>query len=441
MPVEVLTVSALNSRAREILQQNFPLLWVGGEVSNLTRAASGHIYFSLKDQAAQVRCVMFRNRAQLLGWRLENGQQVEAQALVSLYEARGEFQLNIEGLRRAGIGALYEAYARLREQLERESLFAAEKKLPLPRFPRCIGIVSSPQAAALSDVLSALQRRAPHLRTILYPVPVQGDGAGQKIAAAIALAGERAERDGVDVLLIARGGGSIEDLWAFNEECVARAIAACPLPVVSGIGHETDSCIADFVADQRAATPTAAAELVSAGWFAAAHQLAALGSDLRRTLRGWLEGRMQHLDLLAQRLVHPGRRLEHHRQTAAHLATRLSAALAKRLRHDAVALEQWRFRLSQARPATQPAAAHLALAEQRLGSAVKCHLAALQARLATLAATLAPLSPQATLERGYSIVRDSHGAVVFTSHQLAAGDTIELHFAKGWAHAHVDTSE
>ncbi|MBI5920611.1 MAG: exodeoxyribonuclease VII large subunit [Betaproteobacteria bacterium] len=441
MSIEILTVAALNSRAREILQQHFPLLWVGGEVSNLTRAASGHFYFSLKDATAQVRCVMFRNRAQVLAWRLENGQQVEAQALVTLYEARGEFQLNIEGLRRAGVGALYEAYARLRLQLETEGLFAADKKLPLPGFPRSVGIVTSPQAAALRDVISTLARRAPHLRTVLYPVPVQGDGAAQKIAAAIALAGERTHQDGIDVLLVVRGGGSIEDLWAFNEECVVRAVAACRLPVVTGIGHETDFCIVDFAADQRAATPTAAAELVSAGWFAAADQLAALGVALQRALRRSLEARMQHLDLMAQRLVHPGKRLKHQRETAAHLATRLKSALASRLRQEAVVLENQRWRLGRARPATQTAAAHVALAEQRLGSAVKCHLAALQARLGTLSAALAPLSPQATLERGYSIVRDSHGALVFTSHQLASGDTIELHFAKGWAHAHVDTSE
>ncbi|MFA7268534.1 MAG: exodeoxyribonuclease VII large subunit [Sterolibacterium sp.] len=438
MSIEILTVSALNSRVRGILQQNFPLLWVGGEVSNLTRAASGHVYFSLKDQSAQVRCVMFRNRAQLIPWRLENGQQVEAQALVTMYEVRGEFQLNIEGLRRAGIGALYEAYARLRERLEREGLFAAEKKLPLPGFPRCVGIVTSPQAAALRDILSTLQRRAPHLRTILYPVPVQGDGAAEKIAAAIALAGERAHLDNVDVLIVARGGGSIEDLWAFNEECVARAIASCPLPVVSGIGHETDTSIADFVADQRAATPTAAAELVSTGWFAAAHRLATLGSTLQRSLRGWLEARMQRLDLLAHRLVHPGRSLEHHRQALAHLATRLDAGLARRLRHDAAALERWRMRLIQRRPATQTTMAQLALAGQRLDAAAKCQLAAQQAKVGALAASLAQLSPQATLDRGYSIVRDRHGSVVRDSQQLAAGEAIELHFAKGWAHGHID---
>ncbi len=441
MAIEVLTVSALNSRVRTILQQGLPLLWVSGEVSNLTRAASGHIYFSLKDPAAQVRCVMFRNRAQLVPWRLENGQQVEAQALVTIYEARGEFQLNIEGLRRAGVGALYEAYARLRERLEREGLFAADRKRPLPNFPRGVGIVSSPQAAALRDICSTLLRRAPNLPAILYPVPVQGEGAAEKIAAAIGLAGARAEQDGIDVLIIARGGGSIEDLWAFNEEVVARAIASCPLPVVSGVGHETDTCIADFVADQRAATPTAAAELASAGWFAAAQQLAALARGLERSLREGLEARMQRLDLLAHRLVHPGTRLAHHRQSSAHLATRLSAAFERRLRHESISLEQWRHHLHQSRPNIRMREAQLALLEQRLNAAVKRRFAEQRTRLGTLAAGLAPLAPQATLDRGYSVVRDSHGAIIRSSGQLAAGDAVELHFAQGRAHGRIDSTD
>jgi len=432
---EVLTVSQLNRLARELLQQNFPLSWVSGEISNLTRATSGHVYFSLKDESAQVRCVMFRNRAQLVPWRLENGQQIEAQALVTLYEARGEFQLNIEGLRRAGIGALFEAYARLREKLEREGLFAAEKKRPLPRFPRCIGIVSSPQAAALRDIITTLQRRAPHLPVVLYPVPVQGEGAAEKIAAAILSAGQRSE---CDVLIVARGGGSIEDLWAFNDESVARAIAASSLAVISGIGHETDTTIADFVADRRAATPTAAAELVSAGWFSAAHELAALGSALQRCLRTSVESRMQRLDLLAHRLLHPGARVRQDRQLVAHLSTRLHAALARRLRHHAVALERWRWQLRQARPSTHELVSRLALAGQALHAATTRHLAQRQQQLGTLGAALTQLSPQATLERGYSIVRGSHGEVVSRSSQVVSGDLVELHFAHGWAHGRIE---
>lgn len=437
MTHEILTVSALNHRVRATLQQNFPLLWIAGEVSNLTRAASGHIYFSLKDETAQVRCAMFRNRAQLIPWRLENGQQVEAQALVTLYEARGEFQLNIEGLRRAGLGKLYEAFARLREHLEHEGLFAAERKRPLPRFPRRVGIVSSPQAAALHDIVINLQRRAPLLPAILYPAPVQGEGSAEKIAAAITLAGKRSVEDRIDVLIVARGGGSIEDLWAFNEEVVARAIAACPVPVVSGVGHENDVSIADFVADQRAATPTAAAELVSAGWFAAANELLALRISLQRSLRMQLEARMQRLDLLTHRLVHPGRQLERDQQSVAHLATRLSSALARRLQQNASVLARWRLRLAQARPTTQAAAARLALARQRLNALARRRLDMGHAHLDTLAASLAQLNPQATLERGYSIVRNQQGAVISSSQQLATGDNIELLFAEGWAQGRI----
>ena len=434
---EVLTVSALNRRAREMLQQSFPLLWVSGEVSNLTRAASGHIYFSLKDETAQVRCVMFRNRAQSVPWRLENGQQVEAQVLVTLFESRGEFQLTIEGLRRAGLGARYEAYARLREKLEREGLFATEEKRELPRFPNRIGIVTSPQAAALRDVLTTLRRRAGHLPLILYPTPVQGEGSGEKIAAAITLAGQRAQIDSVEALIVVRGGGSIEDLWAFNEEVVARAIAACQIPVVCGIGHETDTTIADLVADSRVATPTAAAELISAGWFAATHELALLADNLRRGLRSLLEARMQRLDLLAHRLIHPGERLGRDRQTVAHIATRLFAALARKFHYDSVALERIRLRFYHARPLTQPLRSRMALAEQKL-SAVGCsRLAEQRGRLDTLAAALSQLSPQATLERGYSIVRDRNGKVLHDSSEIAVGDTLDLRFATGWAHAEV----
>jgi len=441
MAHEILTVSALNQRVRATLQQNFPLLWITGEVSNLTRAASGHIYFSLKDDAAQVRCAMFRNRAQLIPWHLENGQQVEAQVVVTLYEARGEFQLNIESLRRAGLGKLYEAFARLREQLEHEGLFAIEKKRHLPRFPHRIGIVSSPQAAAMHDIVINLQRRAPFLPMILYPTPVQGDGSAEKIAAAITLAGERSAKDRIDVLIVARGGGSIEDLWAFNEEVVARAIAACPVPVVSGVGHENDVCIADFVADQRAATPTAAAELVSAGWFSVANELLTLRINLTRTLRKQLETRMQRLDLLSHRLTHPGRQLERNRQTIAHLTTRLSSALAQHLRQNSGTLARWRLRLTQARPAIQTTTTRLVLAKQRFHVLAKHRLEMDRAHLNTLAAALMQLNPQTTLERGYSIVRNQQGKVISNSNQLAAGDAIELCFAEGWAQGRISETD
>ena len=273
-----LTVSALNRAVAGLLERSFPLVRVQGEICNLTRAASGHWYFGLKDDNAQVRCVMFRGRNSLLDWRPRDGDDVEATAIVSLYEARGEFQLTVEFLRRAGLGRLYEEFLKLKQRLAAEGLFDRPRR-PLPRMPRSVGVVTSLQAAALSDVLSVLQRRAPYLRVVIYPVPVQGAAAGGEIAAMLERAAARAE---VDVLLLVRGGGSIEDLWAFNEEVVARAIRAASLPVIVGVGHDSDVTIADFVADVRAPTPTAAAELVAPDAGALRAELAA---QLRRLVQ------------------------------------------------------------------------------------------------------------------------------------------------------------
>src|SRR5574340_462515 len=275
----VISVSELNRSARQILEQRLPLLWVAGEISNFTQAASGHWYFSLKDDKAQVRCAMFRMKSQYLDWLPENGMQVEVRAQPTLYEPRGEYQLAVENMRRAGLGALYEAFEKLKGRLEKEGLFAAARKKALPAFPRRIGIITSPAAAALRDVLTTLRRRMPNIPVLIYPVPVQGEGAAQKIAAAIQLAGQRRE---CDVLILCRGGGSIEDLWAFNEEVVARAIAACEIPVICGVGHETDFTIADFAADRRAPTPTAAAELATPHRADLLQRLAVLQAGLTR---------------------------------------------------------------------------------------------------------------------------------------------------------------
>jgi exodeoxyribonuclease VII large subunit len=410
---EILTVAELNRLARAALERDFPLIWVAGEVSNLVRAASGHYYFTLKDAEAQVRCAMFRSRAQLLPWKLENGQQVEARALVTLYEARGEFQLNVESLRRAGLGRLYEAFLRLKEKLAAEGLFADEHKRTLPRFPRRIGIVTSPRAAALRDVVVTLGRRAPQLPIILYPTLVQGTEAASQIAAAIQTA---ATRDECDLLLVVRGGGSLEDLWSFNEEIVARAIAACPIPVIAGVGHETDITIADLAADRRAATPTAAAELASAGWFEAAAEIAGLASALRNAMRTNLERRMQRVDLLARRLVHPAERLAHSKQRLAHLASRLAGAGERLATRRQQRLAELRLRLARARPNL----------EQR------------RTRLERAAAGLAALNPQAALARGYALVRTPDGQLVRSHQQLAAGMALDLRFAEGGAEALVN---
>jgi exodeoxyribonuclease VII large subunit len=428
LATSILTVSELNRLARSAIEQRLPLLWVTGEVSNLTRAPSGHVYFSLKDSAAQVRCVMFRSRAQLLPWRLENGQQVEAQVLASLYEPRGDFQLNVEGMRRAGLGKLYEAFVQLREKLAAEGLFDPSCKRALPRFPRCIGIVTSPKAAALHDVLVALARRAPHVPVILYPTLVQGEGAAAQITAAVAAAGQRAE---CDVLLVGRGGGSLEDLWAFNDEALARAIRACPIPIVAGIGHETDVTIADMASDLRAATPTAAAEFASAGWHAAAEEIEALSLALRQRMQQQLDRRMQATDLLAHRLVHPADRLARARQRLSLLAARLTAgAAAGRHRHSA-ALSAMQFRFSQLRPNIETARNRLQHADRALRQSFAAQTAARGARLDTLRAALAALSPQATLNRGYSIVRRADGSLVRDAATIKEGDALKLRFAKG----------
>lgn len=430
----ILTVAELNREARLLLERHFPLFWVAGEISNLTRAASGHVYFSLKDAQAQVRCVMFRSRAQLLPWKLENGQQVEVQALVTLYEARGDFQLNIEGMRRAGIGRLYELFVRLREKLAAEGLFDAAGKREIPRYPRRVGIVTSPQAAALRDVIAAFARRAPHVELILYPTLVQGAEAPAAIVAALAAAHDRAE---CDLLLVVRGGGSIEDLWAFNDEAVARAIAASPLPVITGVGHETDTTIADYAADRRAATPTAAAELASAGWFEAAAELEELGASLRRNLRTALEARMQALDRLALRLVHPAQRLAAGRQRLEFLASRLAGAGRQQLNARHTTLAGLRLRLARVRPDLRAAHQRLERLAYQLHRAMSDLLARRQDRIARCGGALAALSPAATLQRGYSIVRDAEGAIVRDAARLAAGDALQLRFAAGAASATV----
>jgi len=431
---EILSVTALNRLARQTLENRFPLLWVSGEISNLRRPASGHLYFALKDESAQVECVMFRGRAQLLPFRLQDGAFVEARALVTLYEARGGFQLNIETLRHAGIGALFEAFARLRTKLESEGLFAPERRLPLPRFPHRVGIISSLQAAALRDVLAALARRVPHLPVVIYPTLVQGEGAVANIAEAIDAA---TRHDACDLLIVARGGGSIEDLWAFNEEAVARAIDACPIPVITGIGHETDTTIADLVADCRAATPTAAAELASAGYVEARSELLRLATATRTEIRRCLQERMQGVDLLARRLIHPGERLGRLRAETAHLATRLNAGWRQRIGASAVALHRLQASLALCRPDLRHRQRDLGELALRLRNAASSRLSRHASRLNSLADSLGHLSPQAVLQRGYSLVRTADGSIVRSSAQLAAGDSLHLTFGKGAADAQV----
>ncbi|MFN7085014.1 MAG: exodeoxyribonuclease VII large subunit [Burkholderiales bacterium] len=430
----VITVGELNRLAREALEQQLPLMWVAGEISNFKRYDSGHCYFTLKDAVAQVDCVMFRHKAQYLEWLPENGMQVEVRALPTLYEARGKFQLNVENVRRAGLGALYEAFEKLKAKLKKEGLFDAVRKQPLPAFPRAVGIVTSPQAAALRDVLTTLRRRMPALPVIVYPAPVQGEGAAQKIAQAIAVAGARGE---CDVLIVCRGGGSIEDLWAYNEEVVARAIAACPVPVVSGVGHETDFTIADFVAAARAPTPTAAAQLVSPDRAELAQRLAHWRHRLARMAGRMLEERMQRLDYLSRRLTHPGERIRNQTQHLQHLASRLRSAARREVESGLWRVRDLAQQLAAARPDLDALARHSDEAARRLRQAARDRLRTAAIRLAGLEAHLRHLNPQQVLERGYSIAATADGRIVRDSAQIAIGAELTITFARGRAAAEV----
>ncbi|MBI2224693.1 MAG: exodeoxyribonuclease VII large subunit, partial [Betaproteobacteria bacterium] len=427
-PARVISVAELNRLAKELIEQNLPLMWVAGEISNFTRAASGHCYFSLKDAQAQVRCVMFRHRMQLQDWRPENGMQVEVRACPSFYEQRGEFQLNVEAMRRSGLGALYAAFEKLKARLQAEGLFDAAAKQPLPRFPRAIGVVTSLQAAALRDVLTTLRRRMAAIPVIVYPTPVQGAGAGAQIAAAIGTADARAE---CDVLIVCRGGGSIEDLWAFNEEVVARAIHACTLPVVSGIGHETDFTIADFVADARAPTPTAAAQMASPNRDDLRQDLSHLYQRLARVTERALERRMQQLDVLARRLTHPGERIANQLAQLGHLASRLRSAWQMTSGNSEWRLRELYQQLLALRPDFTVLATRQQTLAQRLASAAAHRIDALGAEVRSLAAQLAQLNPSAVLERGYSMVETAAGDIVRDSAQLKRDDEVKLTFAQG----------
>ena len=381
---------------------------------------------------------MFRNRAQLVPFELANGLQVEVRALVTLYEARGDFQLNVETARRAGLGALFEAFARLKDKLAAEGLFDDARKRPLPRFPRRIGVITSLQAAALRDVLAALARRAPQIPILVHAVPVQGEGAAAEIANALRLAAARNE---CDVLIVARGGGSIEDLWAFNEENLARAIAACPMPVIAGIGHESDFTIADLVADQRAATPTAAAELASAGWFAARNQFPELGRKLRNAIEAILARHMQQVDVAARRLVHPAQRLREAASRLAHLGARITSAASRGIERNAAQLVRLRLTWNAHRPDFAAMRTRCEGAESRLTMNWARTHADLGSRIARLADALAHLNPQATLDRGYSITYAADGSIVRNSKTVAPGNQVSIRFAAGTADATITRSD
>ncbi|MCG7874563.1 MAG: exodeoxyribonuclease VII large subunit [Candidatus Thiodiazotropha lotti] len=430
---EIFSVSRLVRETRAVLEASFPLLWVSGEISNLAQPASGHIYFSLKDEAAQVRCAMFRMKRQRLRFRPENGQQVLIRAKVSLYEARGEFQLIAEHMEPAGEGALRFAFEQLKQKLAAEGLFDTERKKPIPVPPKQLGLITSPTGAAVRDLLSVLKRRFPALPVIIYPVQVQGEDAARQIVQMLKLAEQRQE---CDLLILSRGGGSLEDLQAFNEEQVARAIHEAGIPVVTGIGHEIDFTIADFVADRRAATPSAAAELVTPDQLEWQQRLHAVTRRLQQNQQQRLQRLQQHFSALVKRLQiqHPKRRLQQQAQRLDELSDRLSRQFHFNLLQKHQRVDRLDTRLARQTPEQRlkRLIQQTTNLEQRLHRAVTLRLTREQTRFTQLGRDLHNLSPLNTLGRGYAIVSNpTTHAIITDAAQVELGDELQARLHKG----------
>ena len=441
-PRQVLTVSALNREARLLVERSFGTIWVEGEISNLSRPSSGHLYWSLKDANAQVRCAMFRQAARGLGFALENGQQVVVRARVSFYEARGEFQLVVDDVEEAGEGLLRRRFEALKRRLKAEGLFDPERKRPLPRVPHRIGVITSPTGAAIRDVLTALKRRFPTIPVLIYPTSVQGHSAAQEIARTLELADRR--RD-CDVLILTRGGGSLEDLWAFNEEVVARAVAAVGIPIIVGVGHETDFTIADFAADLRAPTPSQAAELAVPDCAEWRHRLARAAAHLERCAQRRLRADAQRLSMLSHRLnrCHPGLLLRQQAQRIDDLEGRAKRALKRKLDERRAHVARLGAAVEARNPKHRVAAAaqRCRFASERLERAIHRRIERLTHRAAVTERTLRSLSPLATLDRGYAIVARADDGHIVTSHSMVTpGTGIAVRLSTGRLTATVDTT-
>ncbi|WP_161959179.1 MULTISPECIES: exodeoxyribonuclease VII large subunit [Pseudomonas] len=426
---EVLTVSQLNGRARVLLEDVFSSIWVEGEISNLSRPASGHVYFTLKDAGAQVRCALFRQNAARVRQALKDGLQVKVRGKVSLYEGRGDYQLILDTLEPAGDGALRQAFEALKVKLDEEGLFSAERKVALPLHPRRIGIVSSPTGAVIRDIISVFRRRAPQVELTLIPTAVQGREAIGQIVRALQLA----DRQGFDAVILARGGGSLEDLWCFNEEAVARAIDACVTPIVSAVGHETDVSISDFVADVRAPTPSAAAELLAPD----ASDLHRRVESLQRRLVSRMREKLMHqqllLDGLSRRLRHPGERLRQQAQRLDDLDMRLRRAFDHSLRKQQTQVAHLQSRLAAQHPGRTLAflRQRLDTLAERLPRAIREQLKARRLQLQHQVQTLQVVSPLATLGRGYSILLDERGQAVRRADQTHTGQRLTARLSEG----------
>jgi len=426
---EVLTVSQLNGRARVLLEDVFAQVWVEGEISNLSRPASGHVYFTLKDSQAQVRCALFRQNAARVRQALRDGLAVRVRGKVSLFEGRGDYQLILDSVEPAGDGALRLAFEALKERLAAEGLFASERKVPLPAHPRRIGIISSPTGAVIRDIVSVFRRRAAQIELTLIPSAVQGREATLQIVRALQLA----DRQGFDALILARGGGSLEDLWCFNEEAVARAIAACATPIVSAVGHETDVTISDFVADVRAPTPSAAAELLAPDAGDLQLRLHSLQRRLILRLQDRLARERLRLDGLSRRLRHPGERLRQQAQRLDDLDMRLRRAFERQLNNRRERLARLDTRLAAQHPERLLALLRLRLdgLAERLPRAMREGLKQRRLQLHSQMQTLHAVSPLATLGRGYSILLDERGQAIRRAAQTRPGQRLKAKLGEG----------
>jgi exodeoxyribonuclease VII large subunit len=419
--------------ARDLVEEAFPVLLVEGEISNLARPSSGHLYFTLKDDKAQIRCALFRNRRGTFAALPHNGQLVRARARLGIYPARGEIQLIVEHLEDAGEGALRRAFEALRTRLQAEGLFDPKRRRPLPSMPKRVALITSPSGAALKDMLQVSRRRFPGLPLLLYPVAVQGAGAVEQIVTAL----DRLDADGLcDVAILARGGGSLEDLQAFNDERVARAIANCDIPVVVGVGHETDVTIADFAADLRAPTPSAAAELVTPDGAALESRFRELSERLQRLMRDELAGRAQRVDSLERRLgaQHPARVLLAQRQVLQRLDGRMQASMRAGLVTRELQLQRLRSRIAGASPIARlrGLAQRSEVLGDRLRRAMGQHLQGMQNRLAGLARSMDAMSPLATLRRGYTVLtRERDSSLVREVRDIGLGERLRARLASG----------
>jgi len=434
----IFTVSRLNQTVRLLLEQEMGQVWISGEISNFTQPSSGHWYFTLKDDTAQVRCAMFRNSNRRVTFRPQHGQQVLVRANITLYEPRGDYQIIVESMQPAGEGLLQQKYEQLKAKLSAEGLFDQQYKQPLPAPAHCVGVVTSKTGAALHDILHVLKRRDPSLPVIIYPTSVQGDDAPGQIVRAIELANARRE---CDVLIVGRGGGSLEDLWSFNDERVARAIFASAIPVVSAVGHETDVTIADFVADLRAPTPSAAAEVVSRNQLELLRQLQNGQQRLEMAMDYFLAERTRRFTQLQHRLhqQHPQLRLARQQTVLERLRQRMNVALEGQLKRATLRQQRVAQRLNQQNP--QPkiyrAQTRIQQLEYRLAENLRARLSSTRERFGNAVTHLEAVSPLSTLARGYSVTTATDGKVLKQTQQVKAGDVLTTRLSDGWVESEV----